>query len=756
MLLKETNCMTADMTPSIARPVPPSTCGTLVYYANRLFNWLKLGQINRYFYYRIETSNLPRMPRGYEAAELLKGDRRLDAFVSDVGVQNWRFDQGCVCIGALLGGQLVGISWFAKNGFTEDEVRAEYKIGPSHVWDLGLEVGQEFRRTRAIAAVLGSLRLALEARGVIATFSRIADANIASLTLHDKLKGKKVGGAFFARIGQRQFCASRELDHMHVSKRVTDRPIFNFAQKDILQDIPQSDIISQLRRSAEYYGDCPALGGKFETISYAELLKKVEAFAAGIIERDACVGDRVAVWLPKQLETIVSIYGCAAAGLIFVPINPALKPAQVVHILKDSGARMLITSQARLASLPDWKFKDNSILVDAPAQNINNFSFLLTLSNKKLPKLKADSLAALLYTSGSTGLPKGVMLSHANIALGALSISHYLELTPKDRILSVMPLSFDYGLNQITSSFAAGASAYLLDHLFPQDVITAVKQHKITGLGVVPPLWIQLAALDLSTLATQLRYITNTGGRMPETVLRKLHTMLPTTKIFLMYGLTEAFRSTFLPPEKSLNKPASVGRAIPFAEVRVVRPDGSETDTLEIGELVHAGPLVAQGYWQDSERTALRFRPAPKCFSEVYVGTSSVWSGDQFIRDVDGDLFFVGRDDEMIKTSGYRVSPSEIEEAVYATGLSDEAVAFGIDDEKLGQIIGLIVKRPAIAATTGDLIKQLKQSVVNYMVPKSIEFRDELPRSPNGKIDRAMLVAEARREALAKIGRTHD
>jgi acyl-CoA synthetase (AMP-forming)/AMP-acid ligase II len=269
-------------------------------------------------------------------------------------------------------------------------------------------------------------------------------------------------------------------------------------------------------------------------------------------------------------------------------------------------------------------------------------------------------------------------------------------------------------------------------------------------------LWIQLAALDLSTLAPQLRYITNTGGRMPETVLRKLHAMLPATKIFLMYGLTEAFRSTYLPPEKSQLKPASVGQAIPFAELRVVRPDGSETDALEIGELVHAGPLVAQGYWQDEERTTLRFRPAPKCFSETYVGTSSVWSGDQFMRDADGDLFFVGRDDEMIKTSGYRVSPSEIEEAVYATGISDEAVAFGIDDEKLGQTIGLIVKRSAKGATADDLIKSLKQNVVHYMIPKSVEFHDELPRSPNGKIDRAALITQARREALAKIGRPHE
>ncbi len=504
------------------------------------------------------------------------------------------------------------------------------------------------------------------------------------------------------------------------------------------------DIVSQLKNTASLYAERVAVGGKFGCIDYRELTVKMDAFASGILLLGAVPGDRVAIWLPKQFETIISIYGCGAAGLVFVPVNPVLKPLQVEHILKDSSARFLITSQQRLSALNAIDPSVQIILVDGENKLAHQFSDLLLQDPLQQSEIIPDNLAALLYTSGSTGMPKGVMLSHRNIALGAASIAQYLTLSPHDRVLSVMPLSFDYGLNQITSSFAAGASVYLLDHLFAQDVVAAIKQYAITGLGVVPPLWIQLASLDLGVFAQQLRYLTNTGGRMPQPILRKLQTMLPETKIYLMYGLTEAFRSAYLPPEKASSKPGSVGQAIPFAELHVVRADGTETEPLEIGELVHAGPLVAQGYWRDNERTKLRFRPAPPCFSKQWVGTSAVWSGDQFYRDADGDLYFVGRDDEMIKTSGYRVSPTEIEEAVYATGITDEAVAFGIPHETLGQIIGLIAKRPEVLHSDKiDLMQALKGRLVNYMVPQMFEYWDELPRSANGKIDRAHIIRMA-------------
>ncbi len=504
-----------------------------------------------------------------------------------------------------------------------------------------------------------------------------------------------------------------------------------------------SDTIAhQLATRVARAPDTVLLGGKFGSLSGAAFNAQVQACAAGLLRSGARPGDHVAIWLPKQVETVVAIYAAAVAGLVFVPINPALKPGQVRHILSDSQARLLVTAQARLDTLDRQGLPPVVILVDGDGQEFPRFdSMLAGDAPGALPA--PDQLAALLYTSGSTGLAKGVMLSHRNIALSARSVQQYLALTPADRVLSVLPLSFDYGLNQLTSTIAAGGSVFLLDHLFPQDVVQALVRHQISGLAAVPPLWTQLAALDLEPVARDLRYITNSGGRLPEPVVRKLAAQLPQTRIFLMYGLTEAFRSTFLPPDQVLSKPASVGKPIPFANIEVVRPDGSRTDPGEVGELVHAGPLVAQGYWRDAERTAVRFRTAPACFAPDLIGTPAVWSGDQCVRDADGDLYFIGRDDEMIKTSGYRVSPTEVEEAVYATGLADEAVAFSLPSAELGQVVGLVA-RPLGDATAASILKALKQSVAGYMVPQYIALTDGLPRSANGKIDRAGVVADAR------------
>ncbi len=268
------------------------------------------------------------------------------------------------------------------------------------------------------------------------------------------------------------------------------------------------------------------------------------------------------------------------------------------------------------------------------------------------------------------------MLSHANLWLGAIAVAHYLGLTPQDRTLAVLPLSFDAGLNQLLSSWAAGASAVPLDYLVAGDVVKAVGRHDVTTLAGVPPLWIQLAEAHWpAETAAKLRILSATGGRMPAPLVRRLRAAFPQASLHLMYGLTEAFRSTSLDPALVDAHPESIGRAIPFAEILVARPDGSLAGADEPGELVHAGPLVAQGYWRDPERTALRFRPAPAGSS---LGGIAVWSGDNVVRGGDGLLRFVGRDDEMIKVSGNRISPTEIEEAAIASGAVGEAVALGV------------------------------------------------------------------------------
>lgn len=472
-----------------------------------------------------------------------------------------------------------------------------------------------------------------------------------------------------------------------------------------------------------------ALSAGSVELSYGQLEERTAELAGRLRALGVETGDRVAVWAPKHLETVASLLGIMRAGAVAVPINPVLKAAQVKHILADSGARLLIADAARLKTLQ----------TDVESVRLGELAACPDAAPLRSSNRRGRDLALLLYTSGSTGRPKGVMLSHQNVTLGAETVATYLGTTEDDRILVPLPLSFDYGLNQVTTALRQGARAVLIDYLLPKDVVNAVVRYGITQLPGVPPLWMQLAGLDWPEQARQtLRTLTNTGGHMPERVTRQLSALFPDARLFLMYGLTEAFRSAFLDPSLALENPDSVGKAVPNAELFVLRRDGSEAPAGEAGELVHCGPLVAQGYWQDEERTHAKFRPAPP---QSRYGGLAVWSGDRMRRGADGLLYFEAREDDLIKISGTRVSPTEIEEAAYATGLVTEAAAFGVLDERHGQAAVLF----AVASgeiNTSALRQAVQATAPSYMVPREVRWRDELPRSPNGKIDRVRLKAE--------------
>ena len=336
-------------------------------------------------------------------------------------------------------------------------------------------------------------------------------------------------------------------------------------------------------------------------------------------------------------------------------------------------------------------------------------------------------------------------LSHQNLIAGAQSVSQYLHNNENDVLLAVLPLSFDYGLSQVTTALLVGAKVVLMEYLLPRDVIRQVEKHRITGLAAVPPLWVQLAGLDWPDAAkNSLRYITNSGGAMPENTLQQLRRNLPHTAPYLMYGLTEAFRSTYLEPSELDSRPGSMGKAIPNAEILVLRPDGSECDANEAGELVHRGVHVSLGYWNDPKKTSARFKPLPN--DESVLPEIAVWSGDTVKRDADGFLYFIGRQDDMIKCSGYRISPAELEDTLYHFELVDEVVALGVDDSQLGQAVLVVIKptgaEPADEAAVKAIKRFCQQELPNFMQPKYIEFVDQLPRNPNGKIDRKALAQE--------------
>lgn len=515
--------------------------------------------------------------------------------------------------------------------------------------------------------------------------------------------------------------------------------------------------------TAERMPQALALTSGASSLSYAELSASVSQFASGLMGLGLVRTERVAIYLEKRFETVIASFGAPAAGAVFVPVNPLLKPEQVAFILRDCNVRVLVTSPERLALMKDVLGECHDLRhvvitdsVTPSAQAVTTltgplalvaWSDLLSSPARPGHRVIDVDMAAILYTSGSTGKPKGVVLSHRNMVAGAKSVTSYLENNREDTLLAALPLSFDAGFSQLTTAFHVGARVVLLNYLMPRDVLKAMEREGVTGLTAVPPLYIQLAQLEWpDAINKKLRYFANTGGRMPRDTLTTLRQRVPKAKPFLMYGLTEAFRSTYLPPEEVDRRPDSIGKAIPNAEILVLREDGSPCSPEEPGELVHRGALVGMGYWNDAEKTAERYKllasDAPGRQPGLQLPEYAVFSGDTVRQDAEGFLYFIGRRDEMMKTSGYRVSPTEVEEILYATQLVGECVAFGVEHPTLGHAIHVIATK-AIGTGAGginDLMIECRSRMPAYMVPTGIEIvAGPLPRNPNGKIDRKLL-----------------
>lgn len=537
----------------------------------------------------------------------------------------------------------------------------------------------------------------------------------------------------------------------------------------------ESTLLSELiALTAQRSPHAIALTSGASQLSYGDLHAGVGRFAAGLVGLGLVRGERVAIYLEKRFETVIASFGAPEAGAVFVPVNPLLKPEQVAFILRDCNVRVLVTSPERLTLmrdlLPGCHDLRHVVVTDSVANSdqagesmnrsvtesvarsgeLTHWSDLLHSAPRPGHRVIDTDMAAILYTSGSTGKPKGVVLSHRNMVAGAKSVASYLENNAQDTLLAALPLSFDAGFSQLTTAFHSGARVVLLNYLMPRDVLKAMDREKVTGLTAVPPLYIQLAQLEWpAAINENLRYFANTGGRMPRETLNLLRQRAPQASPFLMYGLTEAFRSTYLPPSEVDRRPDSIGKAIPNAEILVLREDGSPCSPEEPGELVHRGALVGMGYWNDAEKTAERYKllacDAPGRQPGLQLPEYAVFSGDTVRMDAEGFLYFIGRRDEMIKTSGYRVSPTEVEEILYATQLVGECVAFGVDHPSLGQAIHVIATPAGSAGATdmNALMSECRARLPAYMVPAGIEMvAGPLPRNPNGKIDRKLLSAE--------------
>jgi long-chain acyl-CoA synthetase len=513
-----------------------------------------------------------------------------------------------------------------------------------------------------------------------------------------------------------------------------------------------------LERSAQEFPDKEALVLGEQRLTFTQIDRYTNSLANALIEEGFRKQDRAAICLDNSVESVVSIFGILKAGGVFVVINPQVKPQKLQYMLNDCLPKVLITDSTHYKSvselLPSCPSIDLIILTDYEDEiaadgrfaepRIGSYAeiFAQGLSTRPEKRCIDIDLASLIYTTGSTGSPKGVMLTHLNMVSAAASITEYLQNTSRDIIIDVLPLSFDYGLYQVLMGFKVGATVILeKSFLFPYQAIELIMKERVTGWPIVPTIAaiiLRLKDLDKYDFSS-LRYISSTGQVLPPKHIARLIEIFPKVRIYSMYGLTECKRVSYLPPEHLGRIPASVGKAMPNTEAYIVDENGNTVaDPGTVGELVVRGANVMKGYWNLPEETAQALRPGP-C-----PGEKVLYTGDLFRMDEEGYLYFISRKDDIIKTAAEMVSPKEVENVLCEMDDVVESAVIGVDDDILGRAVKAIVAlRKGSALTEKDILRHCSERLESFMVPKHVEFCQELPKSPSGKVRKADLVEGA-------------
>jgi len=508
-----------------------------------------------------------------------------------------------------------------------------------------------------------------------------------------------------------------------------------------------------LAEAADRVPEKTAVVSTARSLTFSQLYNEALATAECFRELGIQPGDRVGICMEKSLDQVSIILGVLCANAVVVPILPRLKQPNIRHIIENSGMAAMVTDSERLKEVAE--FAEMTRLIAGLGDIDENWPNIAYMRRYLQPRAFFDRIgadnAAIIYSSGSTGRPKGILIAHRNLADGADIVAEYLETTETDRIGCVLSFNFDYGLNQIWQTIRKGAMLYLHDFALPNDLFAFLAKESITALPVMPViiskmfdkrLKIGAASYDFSSL----RYVCSTGGRLSESMLTDLKTTFPKAKIFSMFGLTEAFRSTYLHPDKLDAHPTSIGKAIPGCQVMVLDEKGEECAPNVIGELVHRGATVSKGYWRDPENTAKVFRTHPR-----FPGETLVYSGDKVVRDEDGYLYFVARGDDMIKTKGFRVSPTEVETEVVRNPDIVDAVAFAVPNIAVGEDIACAyttVKSQPLPEHA--LMQYLKMQLPGHMVPAYLIHFDSFPITGNaGKLDRKSI----KHAAFERLGR---
>jgi amino acid adenylation domain-containing protein len=516
-------------------------------------------------------------------------------------------------------------------------------------------------------------------------------------------------------------------------------------------------IPAQFEQTLSALPDKAAIFSGGESLSFRQLHIEAASAAQALSSLGILAGDRVGICMQKNLDQVVAMLGVLWANAIFVPIHPVLRAEQIGHMVDDCDMKLLITDSTRITELCDAAH-GRIVVGYGPAEEEMPSLKELRQKCQNAPaffRAKPEDTAAIIYSSGSTGRPKGIVISHRNLADGARIVSSYLGTKATDRIAGVLSLNFDHGLNQLWQTLYTGASLYLHDLIFPRDLFRLLARKRITALPLMPVIITrmfdpQLPGPDADLDFSALRYVSTTGGPASAKMLKQLQRTLPGADIVLMYGLTEAFRSSWLRPDQLSARPTSIGKAIPEVELYVLDDQGQDCAPGVPGQLVHRGGCVAKGYWNAPEATAERFRQIDR-----FPGETVVFSGDLVRRDEEGYLYFLARMDSMIKTHGFRVSPTEIEErARRFDGISD-AVAFGIDNPEIGQDISLIYTTiDRIPVASDALTNHFRIGMPHYMVPRWFIHMEAFPATASGgKVDR-VLASRLSMEKLATLRST--
>lgn len=500
-----------------------------------------------------------------------------------------------------------------------------------------------------------------------------------------------------------------------------------------------------LESSADRLPDKVALIGDGQRLTYAEVEAQANRLANTLLAQGLQRGDRVVLFLPNCLELAIAIFAVLKAGGVFVPLNPSTKSDKCAYILNNCQAKVFLTSgrQADLAQQLTQQVPSlTTIILTSPTPETSTgkvLSFTAIQSEciaHRPPNVNIDlDLACLIYTSGSTGDPKGVMSDHSNVVFAASSIIEYLGNVESDIIIGLLPLSFDYGLYQLLMVFKFGGTLVLeKGFTYPAAILKRMEQERVTGFPGVPTIYAMLLKMDLSAYnLSSLRYLTNTAAALPPSHILQIRAKFPWATLFSMYGLTETKRTLYLPADQLDKRPDSVGIAIPGTEVWIEDEQGQRLGSGQVGELVVRGRHVMRGYWGNPEASAARFRPG------LMPGERLCYTGDLFRQDEEGFLYFVSRQDDMIKSRGEKVAPKEVENVLYGLSGVREAAVIGVADPVLGQVIKAFVVQEGDELTPADILRHCRAHLEDFMMPKLVEFCVQLPKTSSGKIKKTDL-----------------